>query len=94
MNITQKIFVTHRGHKETLSRWVKEVMKNADINMKIFKPHISRSASSSGAIIKAGVPIEETLKQGQWSNCRTFQKYYYWDTEDINMQYPEGVLPK
>ena len=68
-------------------------MKNADINVKILKPNSSRSASSSGAI-KAGVPIEEILKQAQWSNCRTFQKYYYWEAEDINMQYPEGVLPK
>ena len=42
----------------------------------------------------AGVPIEETLKQGQWSNCRTFRKYYYKDTEDINIKYSEGVLAK
>ena len=44
INITQKIFVTHHepireAHKETLFRWVKEVMKNAGINLNIFKPH-------------------------------------------------------
>ena len=67
INITQKIFVRHRkpireAHKETLSRWVKEVMKNAGIDVNIFKPHSCRSASSSAAK-EAGVPIEETLKQ-------------------------------
>ena len=54
INITQKIFVTHHkpiweAHKETLSRWFKEVMKNAGINVNIFKPHSCQSASSSAA---------------------------------------------
>ena len=44
INITQKIFGTHHepireADKETLSRWIKEVMKNAGINLNIFKPH-------------------------------------------------------
>ena len=37
-------------------------MKNAGIDVNIFKPHSCRSASSSAAK-KAGVPIEEILKQ-------------------------------
>ena len=45
-------------------------MKNADIHVNIFKPHSCPSALSSGAK-NAGVPIEEVLEQGQWSNCRT-----------------------
>ena len=68
-------------------------MKNAGINMNIFKPRSCQNASSSAAR-KAGVPIEEELKQGHWLNCRTFQKYYYRDAKDINLQYSEGVLPK
>ena len=68
INITQKLFVTHRkpireAHKETLSRWVKEVMKNAGINVNMFKNHSCQSTSSSAAK-KAGVLIEEILKQG------------------------------
>ena len=98
INITQKIFVTHHepireADKETLSRWIKEIMKNAGINLNIFKPHNCWSASSSAAK-KPGVSIEAILKKRQWSNCRTFQKYYYRDTEDISMQYSKGILPK
>ena len=90
LNITEKIFVTHRkpireAQKETLSRWVEEVLKGGGINVNISKPHSCRKTSSSPAK-NAGVRIEEALKQGKWSNCRTFQQYYYRDTEDINKQ--------
>ena len=63
-------------------------MKNAGINLNIFKSHSCWSNSNS-APKNASVPIE-VLKQGLKSNCRTFQKYYYRDKEDINMQYSEG----
>ena len=49
-------------------------MKNAGINVNIFKPHSCQSASSSAAK-NVGVSIEEVLKLGQWSNCRTIQKH-------------------
>ena len=72
INITEKIFARHRkpireAHKETLSRWVNEIIKNADINVNIFKPHSCPSASCSVAK-NSDVLIEEVLKQGQWFN--------------------------
>ena len=49
ISIIEKIFVTHRKpitevQKETLSRWVKEAIKNAGIHVNIFKPQGCQSA--------------------------------------------------
>ena len=56
IDITEKIFVIRtywkpikEGKKDTLSRWVKETMKNASVNVNIFKPCNCGSASSSAS---------------------------------------------
>ena len=50
-------------------------MKNSGVDTTIFSPHSCRSASTSAASA-AGVSIDEILKAGDWSNARTFYKYY------------------
>ena len=61
--------------KDTLGRWIKQVMTRAGIDTSIFLPHSSRSASTSCAK-KAGVPLSEILKTAAWSNVGTFVKFY------------------
>ena len=50
--------------KDTLARWIKSVLHDASIDMTIFTPHSTRSASTSKAATK--VPIETVLKTGGW----------------------------
>ena len=66
----------HRAaSRDTISRWVKHVMCKAGINVQMFKPGSTRAASSSQAG-KAGVPLEEVLQTGSWSQETTFWKWY------------------
>jgi len=60
--------------KQTLSRWIKLVMSKAGITDN-FKPHSTRSASTSFAYIK-GVPLTDIIRTAGWSNANTFAKYY------------------
>jgi site-specific recombinase XerD len=46
-----------------------------------FAPHSFRSASSS-AMIRNGVSLEAVLKKGDWSNAKTFQKFYNRSCQD------------
>ena len=61
--------------RDTISRWIRTVMKDAGINVSVFKPHSTRAAAISKA--KAGaVPIQEILKTAGWSSERTFNRFY------------------
>ena len=51
----------HPASKDSLARWVKEVMRNSGIDTEIFKPHSIRVASNSAAY-KLCIPLQEELK--------------------------------
>ena len=71
------------AHKDTIARWVKELMKLAGIDTGIFKPHSCRSASASAAK-RCAIPIDHILQQGNWSNASTFYKFY---SRELSGQY-------
>lgn len=60
---------------QTISRWIRVVLKEAGINTEMFKAHSTRSASVSAAFQKQ-LPIESILKTAGWSNASVFAKYY------------------
>jgi integrase len=72
--ITQKPFGP--ASKETIARWLRMGLSEAGIDMNIFTPHSTRSASTS-AMRKANVPLSTILKTAGWSSEKTFAKYYH-----------------
>ncbi|KAJ8019077.1 hypothetical protein HOLleu_42568 [Holothuria leucospilota] len=61
-----KLFISFvRPHasvsRETISRWIKYVLKESGLNTDLFKPHSTRSAATSGAFVR-GVPVEDILQ--------------------------------
>ena len=68
-----------RPHKpvttSTVGRWIKSVLSTAGIDTSVFKAHSVRGASVTNAYIK-GVSVVEILRTGDWTNERTFRKYY------------------
>ena len=58
---------------DTISRWLKTVLKLAGI--KEFSGSSTRAASSSAAS-KASISVDAILEAAGWSNAKTFQKYY------------------
>ena len=61
--------------KDTISRWVRQTMKDAGINTSVFKPHSTRSAATSAAKA-ANVPIHEIMNTAGWRSDSTFAKFY------------------
>ena len=57
-------------------------MGNSGIDTEIVKPHSTRVASNSVAY-KLGMPLQQVLKRGQWSNVGTFFTYYFRVIEDL-----------
>ena len=71
----------HAISKDILARWVKEVMVCTGIDVTTFKPHSSRGASTSKAF-HLGSPLSDILKQGPWSNAKTFFNFYCREIEE------------
>ena len=61
--------------KSTVAGWVKQILIMSGINTDIFKPHSTRSASSSHARL-SGLSLSDILKIGSWSNETTWEKFY------------------
>ena len=58
----------------TLARWVVSVMRQAGVDVDMFKAHSTRGAGTSAA--KGLMPMDAILKSGGWSAQSTFAKYY------------------
>lgn len=61
--------------RDTISRWVKIVLKEAGISPKLFGPHSTRAAATSQANFQ-GVPLATIIKTAGWSKDQTFRKHY------------------
>ena len=60
---------------DTLARWIKEVLFEVGVDVKIFSAHSTRAASASAAL-SAGAPIETILRAGNWASITTFANHY------------------
>ena len=76
--------------KDTLSRWVKGMLKGAGIDMKIFSPHSTRSASTSVAK-SVHLPIDLILKAGGCRSMKSYAKHYGKSIEEN--KFAEAILP-
>ena len=62
------------GYK-TVSRWLKQALQGAGIDIGLFQGHSVRVAGSSSAK-HSGVPIQNILKMGGWSSEHVFARHY------------------
>ena len=66
----------HKGvGLQTVARWTKEIMKLSGIDTDVYKAHSTRSASASG-MANSGMPLNDILKLGAWSDVSTFKQFY------------------
>ena len=66
--------------KDTMARWMKELLTDAGIEG--FEAHSFRSAAASD-MYKKGVPLDSILQKAGWSNARTFHKFYNRDLPQV-----------
>lgn len=75
-----KLFITStKPHKDvardTLSNWVKRVLKYSGIDIRTFGSHSTRSAATSAAAFNK-LPLASILKSAGWQKESTFRKFY------------------
>ena len=75
-----KLFISLcKPHKavstSTISRWLKNTLHEAGIEVAIFKAHSTRSASCSAAK-RANISSKDIMKAAGWKNANTFEKFY------------------
>ena len=61
--------------KDTISRWVKQVLESAGIDVKKYSAHSSRAASTSSCKAK-GLSLAVIVQSVGWSNSSKFAKFY------------------
>ena len=81
----KQLFLSYRNGrpvaKASISRWVREVMYLAGIDISTFAPHSTRGASISEATRRGATP-KQILSQGNWSNLGTYQRLYNREIHD------------
>jgi len=60
--------------QDTLRRWTRDIMADVGIDLSIFSPHSTRSASSSKAALK--LPLSTIVSTVGWANESTFARFY------------------
>ena len=70
--ITQKPY--SGASKDTIAKWIKLGLNLAGIDLSLFTPHSTRSASTSALVTK--VPIDTIIKTAGWARECTFRKFY------------------
>ena len=72
----------------TISGWIKNILRLAKIGTDICKAHSTLSVSSANVKLK-GVSLVDILKRGSWSRKSTWQRFY---NEDVAC--PEYTISK
>ncbi len=60
--------------RASISRWLRDVLRDAGIDVSVFEPHSTRSASTSAA--KLVTNMDTVMKAGGWACSTTFTKFY------------------
>lgn len=66
----------HPASSQTISRWIKTVLKNSGINTEIYQSHSTRHAATSAAF-RSGISIEAIRKTAGWTeSSKVFNTFY------------------
>lgn len=76
--------------RDTISRWIKEIMTRSKIDTGKYKAHSVRSASVSKAA--STIPVSQIIAKAGWTNASTFAKYYHKKIERQDADYAAAVL--
>lgn len=78
---TDFLFISHRKpfdrvQKETISGWIRTVMALACLDVRAFKAHSVRGASTS-KLASLNIPVDLIMRKASWTNEGTFKKFYH-----------------
>ena len=61
--------------KDTLARWIRDVLQRAGVDTQHFGAHSTRMASTTAAVSR-GVPVDTLMRAAGWSSQSTFTRFY------------------
>ena len=75
-----RLFITHqkphkKASRDTIRRWIQQIMIKAGIDINVYKPHSVGSAATSKAKA-ANASLVEIMQTAGWSSAATFAKFY------------------
>ena len=75
-----RLFLTYqkphkKASRDTIRRWIQNVMMNAGVDVSVYKPHSTRSAATSKAKANKATLLE-IMKTAGWGSAATFAKFY------------------
>ena len=81
--------------RDSISRWLKDVMRAAGIDTSVFSGHSTRMASTSKAK-SLGVGLSSIITTAGWNSTSNFYKFYLREThtENHRQTFAEAVLTK
>jgi hypothetical protein len=74
---------------QTISHWIKYIRKESDVDTSIFQTRSCRMVSTSKAS-QNGLSIENIMEMADWSNSRTFNKFYF--RTEVKNDFADKVL--
>ena len=77
---SKQLFISYRKPhepvgKQTISRWICDVLHKAGVDTSLYKAHSTRAAASSAALDK-NVAVSDILATAGWASEKPFTKYY------------------
>ena len=77
--------------RQSISRWLKNVLSSAGIDTNIFKAHSTRMAATSKAS-HLGVGLTCIIKTAGWKSSTNFEKFYLREQQQPNTEFTTAVL--
>ena len=80
LGVSDQLLQCHRrphgpASKDTIARWLKQVLKESGVDTSVYSAHSYRGASTSAAA-RVSVPIQKILDRGQWASEDTWRNHY------------------
>ncbi len=80
-----------RASRDTISRWIMDMLKSSGIDTKKYSSHSTRSSSTSGAV--DCFSLAAIMKAAGWRKGSTFQRFYKRPIEKSG-EFQKGLLDK
>ena len=78
--------------KDTVSRWIKEFLKQSGIDMSSYGAHSARAAFSSAARSSPHIPLQTVMNAAGWARESTFRKFYDKPADSESQNFGEQLL--
>ena len=79
-----------KASRDTIRRWIQQIMIKAGIDINVYKPHSVGSAATSKAKA-ANASLVEIMQTAGWSSAATFAKFYDREIEQGSL-FADSVL--